>query len=198
MSSSTAAHHRFTILQLSRYYGFRLLKNWDILHDVCLPNFSLIHPSECPLELGNVANIKKARSNKQPIDRPSNFLEVVHCNTGYGDTKSVGNDASHCIILVDRATRYTWVYPLRSLHHESIKSALSQWKLDAGKFPNRLYTDFDQKILGSPTGMFLKDNGVILRGAPTGRQNQNGLVERAWQTLTNMARAFITDMQMPP
>jgi hypothetical protein len=197
MSSSTAAHYRFTIPQLSRYYGFWSIKNWDILHDVCLPNFSLIHPSECALELGNVANIKKARSNKQPIDRPSNFLEVVHCDIGYGETKSVGNGASHCIILVDRATRYTWVYPLRSLHHESIKSALSQWKVDAGKFPNRLYTDFDQNILDGPTGMFLKDNGVKLHGAPTGHQNQNGLVERAWQTLTNMARAFITDMQMP-
>jgi hypothetical protein len=32
---------------------------------------------------------------------------------------------------------------------------------------------------------------------PSGRQNQNGLVERAWQTITNMGRAFIMDMHMP-
>jgi hypothetical protein len=38
---------------------------------------------------------------------------------------------------------------------------------------------------------------VILRGAPNGCQNQNGLVERAWQTITYMGRAFVTDMQMP-
>lgn len=38
---------------------------------------------------------------------------------------------------------------------------------------------------------------MILRGSPNGRQNQNGLVERAWQTIGNMGRAFITDMQMP-
>jgi hypothetical protein len=196
MSSSTASHHHFTVPQLSRYFGFRSLKNWETLHDVCQPNFSLTHPSECPLELGNIANIKKARSNKKPIDRP-NFMEVVHCDIGYGDTKSIGNGASHCLILVDRATHYTWIYPLHSLNHDSIKSALSQWKLDAGQFPTRLYTDFDQKILDGPTGSFLKDNNVILRGAPNGRQNQNGLVERAWQTITNMARAFITDMQMP-
>ena len=69
--------------------------------------------------------------------------------------------------------------------------------MDAGAFPQRLYTDFDQKILDGPTGSFLRENKVLLRGAPNGHQNQNGLVERAWQTITNMGRAFITDMQMP-
>jgi hypothetical protein len=51
--------------------------------------------------------------------------------------------------------------------------------------------------LDGPTGSFLKEHNVLLRGAPNGRQNQNGLVERAWQMITNMARAFIMDMQMP-
>jgi len=44
---------------------------------------------------------------------------------------------------------------------------------------------------------FLRDKNIILCGAPGGRQNQNGLAERAWETATNMARAFVTDMQMP-
>jgi len=60
-----------------------------------------------------------------------------------------------------------------------------------------LYTDFDCKILEGSTGNFLRSKNVVLRAAPSGRQNQNGLVERAWETITNMARAFITDMQMP-
>jgi hypothetical protein len=170
-------HNRYTIQQLSRYFGFRSLKNWNLLQDVCQSNFTLYNPTECTLELGNVANIKKAHCNKKPIDRPPEFLEVVHCDIGYGDTKSVGNGASHCLIFVDRATCYTWIYPLKSLHHDSIKDAISQWKLDAGKLPQRLYTDFDPKLLDGPTGSFLKDNNVIVRGAPSGRQNQNGLVE---------------------
>jgi hypothetical protein len=60
-----------------------------------------------------------------------------------------------------------------------------------------LYNDFDPKILDGPAGLFLKNNDVARRGAPNGRQNQNGLVERKWQAITNMARAFVTDMQMP-
>jgi len=67
------------------------------------------------------------------VERPDKFLEVVYCDIGFGDCKSIGNGALYCITLVDRATR----------------------------------------------------------------QNQNSLVEQAWETATNMAQAFITDMQMP-
>jgi hypothetical protein len=63
--------------------------------------------------------------------------------------------------------------------------------------PSRLYSDFDPKLLDGPTAYFLQDKNIILRGAPSGRQHQNGLVERAWETATSMARAFVTDMQMP-
>ncbi len=59
------------------------------------------------------------------------------------------------------------------------------------------YTDFDPMILEGPTASYLPENKVSLRGAPSGHLNQNGLVEQAWQTITNMGRAFITDMQMP-
>jgi len=51
--------------------------------------------------------------------------------------------------------------------------------------------------LEGPTANFLHEKNVILCGAPSGCQNQIGLVEWAWETATNMARAFITDMQMP-
>jgi hypothetical protein len=117
------------------------------------------------------------QSNKTQIDRPQDFLEIVHCDIGYGDSKSIGNGASHYLLFVDRATRYTWIYPLKSLHHTAIKEVMSQWTLDAGSFPKRLYTDFDPKILDRPTGSYLRENKVILWGAPNGHQNQNGLVE---------------------
>jgi hypothetical protein len=86
MSHTAPSHYRFTIQQLSHYYGFRSFKNWDTLYDVCVPNFSFIQAGESLVELGNVANIKKSWCNKNPIDRPKDFMEVVHCDTGYGDT----------------------------------------------------------------------------------------------------------------
>jgi hypothetical protein len=75
--------------------------------------------------------------------------------------------------------------------------AFSAWSVDVGQFPKRLYTGFDCKLLEGHTAAFLRENKVIVRGSPSGHQNQNGLVERAWQTITGMGRAFITDMQMP-
>ncbi len=89
------------------------------------------------------------------------------------------------------------MYPLQNLRHDSITSTFKQWFIDSGSPPARLYTDFDPKILEVPTSSLLRDHNIILQGAPSGRQNQNGLVECAWETVTCMARAYITDMQMP-
>jgi hypothetical protein len=197
MSRTAVMTTHFTVQQLSRYFGFRSLKNWDVLHDVCQPNFSFVRTSDNVLEIGQVANIKKARSNKTPVDRPPQYLEVVHCDIGFRDVKSVGNGALYCLILVDRATRYSWIYPLKTLHHNARKTTFQQWLIDCGGCPSRLYTDFDPKILDGTTAIFLRGKNIILWGAPSGRQNQNGLVERAWETTTNMARAFVMDMQMP-
>lgn len=197
MSNTAPATMRFTVQQLSRYFGFHFFKNWEVLHDVCQPNFSFIKPSDDLLELGQVVNIKKSRSNKTPLERHDKFLEVVHCDIGFGDCKSIGNGALYCLTLVDRATRYSWIYPLKSLHHESLKPTFQQWFIDCGGCPSRLYADFDPKILEGPTASFLRDHHIFLRGAPSSPQNQNSLVERAWETATNLVRAFITNMQIP-
>ena len=67
----------------------------------------------------------------------------------------------------------------------------------AGKLPKILYTDFDTKLLSKQiVNWYATNNGAIF-AAPPEQQHQNGLVERTWQTLSNMARAFINDKQMP-
>jgi hypothetical protein len=67
MSNTAPASMQFTVQQLSRYFGLRSFKNWEVLHDVCQTNFSFIKPSDAFHELGQVANIKKSQSNKTPI-----------------------------------------------------------------------------------------------------------------------------------
>jgi hypothetical protein len=86
------------------------------------------------VELGNVANIKKSRRNKIPIARPPNFLARVHMDIGYGDCKAVGG-ARYCALLVDRATRQTFIYGLKSLTHASLIAVFQQFRLDAGALP---------------------------------------------------------------
>ena len=69
--------------------------------------------------------------------------------------------------------------------------------VDAGVVPHRIYTNFDQKFLEGETTHWIHSNHGKLYGVPVGHQNQNGLVERSWQTLCSMSSAYITDMQMP-
>lgn len=197
MPSSTARKHRFTVPQLHRYMGFRKPRDWNEILDLAQENVELaFDDGAAPLELGDVANIKRSRRNKTLIARPAKFLEVVHMDIGYGDCKAVGG-AKYCVILVDRATRYTWIYALKSLTHEDITTCLSDFKNDAGSLPKRIYTDFDSKIIYGKTADWLRDSSCKVVASPGGRQSQNGLVERCWQTVTAMARAYITDMQMP-
>jgi len=197
MPSSAPAHRRFTIPELYRYVGFRQLKNWSSILDVAQENISInFNHGDIPVELGNVANIKKSRRNKIPIARPPNFLARVHMDIGYGDCKAVGG-ARYCALLVDRATRQTFIYGIKSLTHAALVAVFKQFRLDAGGLPKVLLTDFDSKIFGGATGQWLKENFCNVRAAPPRRQNQNGLVERTWETVTGMARSYITDMQMP-
>lgn len=112
-----------------------------------------------------------ACSNKTQIDHLKDFMEVVRCDIGYGDAKSAGNGASYCVLFIDQATWYAWIYPLKSLCHDSVKDVLCTLHVDAGCFPKRLYTDFDHKILDGPTGSFLCSNNVFLPGSPNGCHN---------------------------
>jgi len=195
--SSSSAHRRFMVPELYRYFGFRQLKNWTSILDVAQENISInLNHGDIPIELGNVANIKKSRRNKVPIARPPHFLSRVHMDIGYGDCRAVGG-VRYCDLFVDRATREMFIYGLKTLTHNSLIAAFQQFRTDAGDLPKVLITDFDSKIFGGATGKWLEENKCSVRAAPPRRQNQNGLVERAWETITNMARSYITDMQMP-
>ncbi len=66
--------------QLSQYFGFQFIINWDTSYDLRLPNYSFVHPHGPPLELGHFTKMKKEHSNKTLIDHPEELLEVVHCN----------------------------------------------------------------------------------------------------------------------
>jgi len=101
--SATLYRRHITIPQLHRYLGFCTLKNWKILSEVGQDTIDIINDGDIPLELGNVANIKISRRNKEPIPRPPNYLDVVHMDIGYGDCKSVGG-SRYVLLLVDRAT----------------------------------------------------------------------------------------------
>ena len=101
------------------------------------------------------------------------------------------------LILVDRKTRFTFAYPLIDYKSTTIIDTLQQIKVTAGKLLRKLYTDFDPKLLSKKITTWYSNNNNIILAAPPEQRHQNGLVERIWQTLSRMGRAYINDKQMP-
>jgi hypothetical protein len=71
------------------------------------------------------------------------------------------------------------------------------FRVDAGQIPETFYTDFDPKLIGGKTAEWIRKAESKVVAAPSSRQDKNGLVERNWNVVVDMARAFLTDAQMP-
>ena len=124
------------------------------------------------------------------------YLDIVHADIAFGDCMSIGG-YSYALILVDRATRYNWVYGLKSLASESILEAFRSFKVEAGRLAREFRTDCDEKLFGSAIREYLINNESNVNAAPAGRQSSNGLVESHWKIMVQMARAYLTEKQMP-
>lgn len=101
------------------------------------------------------------------------------------------------LILVDRATRYVWVYGLKSLLADAIIAALTNFRTDAGGLAVQFWTDCDAKLLSTAVVSWLRSHGSDIASAPAGRQSSNGLVERQWRSMVAMARSYLMEQQMP-
>jgi hypothetical protein len=73
--------------------------------------------------LGSYATIRKANSGG-PLDWTKyKYLDAAHMDITFGDCLLIGGFC-YVLILVDRATRYNWVFGLKNLLSDSILSAI--------------------------------------------------------------------------
>ena len=77
----------------------------------------------------------------------------------------------------------------------SITSALELFKADAGRLPQSFHSDFNRKLIGGNALLWILSNGFNIIAATADRQSLNGLAERAWCNIIQIARAFITEKQ---
>lgn len=64
--------------------------------------------------------------------------------------------------------------------------------------PKVIRTDFDNKFMAGRVAEYIEEEQQVnLEAAPPHRQHQNDLVERAWQTITSMARNWLTSSLLP-
>lgn len=65
----------------------------------------------------------------------------------FGDCVSLGG-YRYALLLVDVATRYTWLYGMQTVSSADIIFALETFQSDAGSYPKTFHADFDQKLIG--------------------------------------------------
>ena len=157
-------------------------------------NATLTHEGELPATLGSFATISNPPKG-QPIKRHRRYLDKVHLDIVFGDCVSLGG-FRYALILVDVATRYCWIYGLTSVTSSAIIHALESFRAEAGGLPRRFHSDFDKKLVGGKALRWIRQNKSNIIAAPSKRQSSNGLVERTWQTIIKMARAYITEKQV--
>ncbi len=173
--------------QKFRNYKHLLQVSWD---------GKWVDGGEFPPSLGSYATTPKAKRGGLLDKTKYKYLDAVHMDIAFGDCVSVGG-YRYALILVDRATRYNWAFGLRSLSSSYIISALWKFRAAAGSLAWCFSCDCDLKLFGSAVSKHLIDNQSKVVAAPAKRQSANGLVESHWKTMVHMARAYITEKQMP-
>ncbi len=175
--------------------GCRKFRNYKHLLQVSRDG-EWVDGGEFPPSHGSYATIPKAKRGGLLDKTKYKYLDAVHMDIVFGDCISVGGFC-YALILVDRATRYNWAFGLRSLSSVDIISALWKFCAAAGSLARCFYCDFDLKLFGAAVSKYLIDAQSKDVAAPAKRQSANGLVESHWKTMVHMARAYITETQMP-
>ena len=182
---------------ISRATGFynteNLLKHFNSLSQ---PTVSLSAIDKNPImDEGEAATMPSKRRNTQPSTPPSKYSQIWHLDIGYGPTTSIGG-FKYALLLVDKATRYKRMYPLKNLG-SSILTAMKKFVNEVGITPTLIRTDFDYKLMGGEVEKILIDKNIRIEAAPPKRQHQNGLVERNWRSAVTMTRNWLRSAMLP-
>ena len=98
---------------------------------------------------------------------------------------------------MDQCITNSFVYGMHGSSGADVCEALWKFFIDAGGFPKTLQTDFDTRLIGGKAAALLQSHGTRIRTAPTHHQDKNGLVKQKLQSLTKMARSFLTTAKLP-
>ena len=79
--------------------------------------------------------------------------------------------ARYCLVFVDRATRYIWVFALKILGATDIHDAFSLFRAQAGRFATCFRADYDSKVLDKTMKAYIteSDNNSNIVCAAVGR-----------------------------
>jgi len=110
--------------------GCRKFRNYKHILDVSRDG-EWVDGGTFPMSLGSYATVPKAKRGTSLDPTSYKFIDAVHMDIAFDDCVSVGG-YRYALILVDRATRYNWVFGLKTLPSDCILSALRLFCAAAG------------------------------------------------------------------
>ena len=145
----------------------------------------------------DVCQVSKHKRHSFPSEsnyRAKQKLELVHTDLLTVDTPSMGSNR-YAIIFTDDFTRMRWVYFMKS--KSDTLSCMKQLHKDIA----RLYklriqgirADHGGEFVAGAVREYLKDEGITLQFSAPYAPQQNGVAERSWQTVMDMARCLLED-----
>ena len=103
----------------------------------------------------------------------------------------------YALFFVDRKSRQKKLFGLKDLQKSTIVRAIKKFIREVGFYPDEIIADRDFKIIGQHIDDILEPHTQV-SGAPSGRQNQNGLSECNWRYICDIARNYLTEHLLPP
>ena len=160
----------FDTLRLHRIFGCRRFRNQQ--HVIAASaNAKLIKQGELPVTLGDFATMNKPDKSK-PLTTHRHYLDKVHMDIVFGDCLGLGG-YRYALLLVDVATRYTWVYGMQALTSNEIISCFEQFVSAAGAVPKCFHSDFDKKLIGGKALRWIQEHKSRVIASPSQRQSSN-------------------------
>uniref|UniRef100_T1IWL6 Endonuclease n=1 Tax=Strigamia maritima TaxID=126957 RepID=T1IWL6_STRMM len=126
-------------------------------------------------------------------------LELLHMDLwGPCPVPSLG-EARYLLCVVDDATRYTWIFPLRSKDQvfETYKKFHARIERSTGKKVNAIRTDRGEEFTSSEFEQFLTSLGVSMQRTNSYSPEMNGGAERVNRTVLNSIRAMFLGSGLP-
>ena len=153
----------FTLDQLQRRLGFRNISNIiKQLQETSKPNFSISSKDLEPIiDLGVTSTVDKSKRQTTPVTLPTQFGDVVHMDILYGSATAHGQ-IKYALYLVDRATRYKAIYPLKDLSND-ILPAIQQYCNELQLIPKQFICDCDQKLFSQEIQDWLTEHNSRIK-----------------------------------
>ena len=108
---------------------------------------------ETILDISEVTTLDNTNINKEPVNLPSKFENVIHVIIGHGYNTGIGG-VKYALFVVDRASRYKYIFKLKSLKKDTFPS-FKQLITDMILVPKKIVTDFDHKLMGKSATDYL-------------------------------------------